>query len=112
MLRVIACGVLLWGLTGCFRMSVRTGAPRDGLPEARTGVSLVYGLSTANVSASECRHGVSRVDVYWPWWGAFVYVGTVGFVTPLRTEYVCAEATPATRAVPEQEQVPDSIAPL
>jgi hypothetical protein len=91
MKRLAASALVLASLTGCFRMSVRSPAARDGAPESRTGVSLVEGLTTSNVAAAECRHGLSRVDVYWPWWSPFVYVFTFGIVTPLRAEYVCAK---------------------
>lgn len=109
MLRVMACGMLVVGLSGCFRTSVRTGAPRDGSPVTRTGASLFFGLTMPPVTASECHHGVSRVDVFSPWWGALVTVATVGLVMPLRTEYVCAEMPQSVSAEP---QVPASIAPL
>ncbi|MBU8897399.1 hypothetical protein DRW03_29560 [Corallococcus sp. H22C18031201] len=92
MKRVVASGMVLLTLTGCFRLSVRSGAPREGLPSEQTGVSLVYGLTASDVAAGECRNGLSRVDVYWPWWAPFVYVFSFGIVAPLRTEYVCAEA--------------------
>ncbi|MFP2900450.1 hypothetical protein [Corallococcus sp. 4LFB] len=91
MKRLAASALVLASLTGCFRMSVRSPAPRDGAPETQTGASFVGGLTTSNVAAAECRHGLSRVDVYWPWWSPFVYAFTFGVVTPLRAEYVCAK---------------------
>jgi hypothetical protein len=91
MKRMLACGVMLVSLTGCFRMSVRSGAPRSGDVEEQTGVSLAYGLTMSNVAAAECPNGLSRVDVYWPAWGPIVYFFTFGIVAPLRAEYVCAE---------------------
>jgi len=103
----MGCVVLVGLLPGCFRMSVRSGAPREGLPVQRMGSTLVYGLTTSNVAAPECQHGLSRVDVYWPWWGPLVYVVSFGLVAPLRTEYVCAEAQGAAPA-----PAPDSIPPL
>ncbi|MCP3101615.1 hypothetical protein LZ198_22315 [Myxococcus sp. K15C18031901] len=107
MLRAMFCIVVVGTLPGCFRMSVRSGAPREGLPVQRMGSTLVYGLTTSNVAAPECQHGLSRVDVYWPWWSPLVYMATFGIVTPLRAEYVCAEAASAAQA-----PVPDSIPPL
>ncbi|HLL48732.1 MAG TPA: hypothetical protein VK399_18670, partial [Longimicrobiaceae bacterium] len=73
-------------LTGCFRMSVRTGAPRAGAPVEQGGASFAYGLTTANVAAGECPYGLSRVEVYWPWWGPLVYWASFGIVAPLRAE--------------------------
>jgi hypothetical protein len=106
MKRAVASAVLLLTLTGCFRMSVRSGAPREGSPEEQTGSSLVYGLTTSNVAAAECRNGLSRVDVYWPWWSPFVYVVTFGIVAPLRTEYVCSEGAggASARDIPPSSQ--------
>lgn len=109
--RLLTCSLLLVSLTGCFRMSLRSGAPRGGAPEEQTGVSLVAGLTTSNVVAPECQHGFSRVDVYWPWWSPVVYAATFGIVAPLRTEYVCAEAAAAAGPVPP-EPVPSSHSPL
>jgi hypothetical protein len=112
---------MLLSLTGCFRMSVRTGAPRSGEAEEQSGVSLMYGLTTSNVPAGECRHGLSRVDVYWPAWGPLVYFLTFGIVAPLRAEYVCAEGPGApadARGVPDADdtedgpEVPPSHPPL
>jgi hypothetical protein len=94
MKRLVVSAVLLCSLTGCFRMSVRSGAAPAGPLQEDTGASLVYGLTTANTIAPECRYGFSRVDVYRPWWGGFVYVLTLGIVAPIRTEYVCAEGGP------------------
>lgn len=93
MTRAVGCAVLLAALPGCFRMSLRTGAPRAGEPVEQVGTSLVYGLVPANVAVGECPYGLSRVDVYWPWWGPLVYWASFGIVAPLRTEYVCAEGT-------------------
>ncbi len=92
MKRIIASAVLLCSLTGCFRMSVRSAATPEGAQNEDTSVSFVYGLTTASSAAVECTNGFSRVDVYWPWWGPFVYGLTAGIVAPLKTEYVCAEA--------------------
>ncbi len=116
MKRMLACGVLALTLTGCFRMSVRSGAPRSGAVEEQTGVSLAYGLTMSNVAA-ECPHGLSRVDVYWPVWGPLVYLFTFGIVAPLRAEYVCSEGgtvLPDTGAEEETESgdVPPSHPPL
>lgn len=108
---LLTCSLLLLSLTGCFRMSLRSGAPRGGAPEEQTGVSLVAGLTTSNVVTPECRHGFSRVDVYWPWWGPVVFAATFGIVAPLRTEYVCAEAAEAPGLAPP-EHVPSSHSPL
>jgi hypothetical protein len=91
MKRVIASAVLLCSLTGCFRMSVRSGATPTGPENEDTSASFVYGLTTANSVAPECAAGFSRVDVYWPWWGPFVYGLTLGIVAPIKTEYVCAD---------------------
>ena len=91
MKRMLACGALALSLTGCFRMSVRSGAPREGAPVEQGGVSLGYGLTNSNVAAEECQYGLSRVDVYWPPWGPLVFYFTLGIVAPLRVEYVCAE---------------------
>ena len=115
MKRLLACGAMLLSLTGCFRMSVRTGAPRSGEARGRGGVSLAYGLTTSNVAARECPHGLSRVDVYWPAWGPIVYFFSFGIVAPLRAEYVCAEA-PGMPSTPldasEAGDVPPSHPPL
>lgn len=100
MKRMLASGMLLLSLTGCFRMSVRSGAPRSGDVEEQTGVSLAYGLTMSNVAAAECPRGLSRVDVYWPVWGPIVYFFTFGIVAPLRAEYVCAEGG---AALPDSE---------
>ncbi|WIG96947.1 hypothetical protein [Myxococcus sp. SDU36] len=108
MARLLTCSLLLLSLTGCFRMSLRSGAPRGGAPEQQTGVSLVAGLTTSNVVTPECQHGFSRVDVYWPWWGPVVFAATFGVVAPLRTEYVCAEAA----GVAPPDHVPPSHSPL
>ncbi len=105
--RAVACAVLLAALTGCFRMSVRTGAPRSGEPVEQGATSLMYGLTTANVAAGECPYGLSRVEVYWPWWGPLVYWASFGIVAPLRAEYVCADGTGAPAG-----DVPPSIPPL
>jgi hypothetical protein len=91
MKRLLVSAVLLCSLTGCFRMSVRSGATQSGSLQDDTRVSLVFGLTPANSVATECENGFSRVDVYWPWWGPVVYGLTLGIVAPLRTEYVCAE---------------------
>ncbi len=91
MKRMLACGAMFLSLTGCFRMSVRTGAPRSGEVEEQTGASLVYGLTSSHVAAGDCSHGLSRVEVYWPAWGPLVYFVTLGLVAPMRAEYVCAE---------------------
>ncbi|MFP2931106.1 hypothetical protein ACLESO_39120 [Pyxidicoccus sp. 3LG] len=107
MKRTLACVTLLVSLTGCFRMSVRSGAPRSGEVREETGFSLVYGLTDSNVAAGDCKHGLSRVDVSWPFWGPVLYVFTFGLVAPLRAEYVCAEAPEAP-----PEGVPPSIPPL
>ncbi len=113
MKRMLACGALALSLTGCFRMSVRTGAPRAGEAEEQGGVSLAYGLTNSNVSAEECPHGLSRVDVYWPPWGPVVFFFTLGVVAPLRAEYVCAEGPgPGPVNAPGLEDVPPSIPPL
>ncbi|MCP3144447.1 hypothetical protein [Pyxidicoccus xibeiensis] len=110
MKRTMACVALLVSLTGCFRMSVRSGASRSGEARARTGVSLV-GLTTVNVAAGECEHGLSRVDVSWPAWGLLVYFATFGIVAPVRAEYVCAEGGSAPG--PElPEDVPPSVPSL
>jgi hypothetical protein len=93
MKRLVVSAVLLCSLTGCFRMSVRSGATPAGPIQEDTSVSLVYGLTTANAIAPDCRDGFSRVDVYWPWWGPFVYGLTLGIVSPIRAEYVCAEGS-------------------
>ncbi|WP_241759428.1 hypothetical protein [Pyxidicoccus parkwayensis] len=111
MKQLLACGVMLVSLTGCFRMSVRSGAPRSGDDvEEQTGVSLAYGLTTSNVAAAECPNGLSRVDVYWPVWGPIVYFFTLGIVAPLRAEYVCAEGGTAgpspARPVSGEEEAP------
>jgi hypothetical protein len=90
MKRLVVSAVLLCSLSGCFRMSVRSGATQSGPLRDDTSVSLVYGLTTAHPVATECEHGLSRVDVYWPWWGPVVYGLTLGIVAPIRTEYVCA----------------------
>lgn len=113
MKRMLACGVMLVSLTGCFRMSVRSGAPRSGDVDGETGVSLAYGLTTSNVAA-DCPNGLSRVDVYWPAWGPIVYFFTLGIVAPLRAEYVCAEGEasgpepvpPRRMRVPREEEAP------
>jgi hypothetical protein len=91
MKRLVLSVVLLCSLTGCYRMSVRSGATPTGPLQADTSASLVFGLTTANSNASECANGFSRVDVYWPWWGPLVYGITLGIVTPIRAEYICAE---------------------
>ncbi|QRN93267.1 hypothetical protein JRI60_29185 [Archangium violaceum] len=91
MKRLVVSAVLMCTLTGCFRMSVRSGATPSGPENRDTGASMVWGLTTAQSSAPECSSGFSRVDVYWPWWGPFVYGITLGIVAPIRTEYVCAE---------------------
>lgn len=109
MKRLAASALVLASLTGCFRMSVRSPAPRDGAPEGQLGASFVAGLTTSNVAAAECRHGLSRVDVYWPWWSPFVYVFTFGVVAPLRAEYVCAKGPDASGGDPE---VPPSMPAL
>jgi hypothetical protein len=51
---------------------------------------------------------LSRVEVYWPWWGPLVYWASLGIVAPLRAEYVCADGTGA----PPAGEVPPSIPPL
>lgn len=114
MKRMMACGAMLLSLTGCFRMSVRSGAPRSGDVEEQTGVSLAYGLTMSNVAAAECPNGLSRVDVYWPAWGPIVYFVTFGIVAPLRAEYVCAEgsATPPGSGEAPSGDVPPSHPPL
>ncbi len=106
MARLMTCALLLMTLPGCFRMSLRSGAPRDGEPREQTGYSLVAGLTTSNVMAPECRHGFSRVDVSWPWWGPAVFAVTLGIVAPLRTEYVCADIPGAPPPAPVES--PDS----
>jgi hypothetical protein len=113
MKRMMACGALLLSLTGCFRMSIRSGAPRSGGVKEQTGVSLAYGLTTSNVEA-ECPNGLSRVDVYWPFWGPLIYSVTFGIVAPLRAEYVCAEggAAPPGSAQSPSRDVPPSLPPL
>ncbi|WP_426751834.1 hypothetical protein [Myxococcus sp. Y35] len=105
MARLMTCLLLLLSLSGCFRMSLRSGAPRGGAPAEQSGVSLVAGLTTSNVVTPECQHGLSRVDVYWPWWGPVAFVATLGIVAPLRTEYVCAEGV---QAAPLPDEVPES----
>ncbi|WP_257446776.1 hypothetical protein [Archangium lipolyticum] len=91
MKRLVVSAVLMCSLTGCYRMSVRSGATPSGPNNQDSGVSLVWGLTSTEASAPECSSGFSRVDVYWPWWGVFVRVVTLGIVAPIRTEYVCAE---------------------
>jgi hypothetical protein len=109
-MRRLAVAVFALGsLTGCFRMSVRSPAPRDGAPQARLGASFVGGLTASDVAAGDCRHGLSRVDVSWPWWGPLVYVATFGVVAPLRAEYVCAQAPDATG---DAAEVPPSVPAL
>jgi hypothetical protein len=113
MKRMMACGALALTLTGCFRMSVRSGAPRSEDGGEETGVSLAYGLTTSNVAA-ECPQGLSRVDVYWPAWGPLVFFVTFGLVAPMRAEYVCADGGAARPGAPETESgdVPPSHPPL
>ncbi|RKH17772.1 hypothetical protein D7X74_11485 [Corallococcus sp. CA047B] len=106
MKRLALSALVLTSLTGCFRMSVRSPAPREGAPEGRMGASFVAGLTTSDVAAGECRHGLSRVDVYWPWWSPIVYVFTFGIVAPLRAEYVCAQGPDA---VGDGAEVPPSV---
>ena len=109
MKRLVVSALVLASLTGCFRMSVRSPAPRDGAPEGQRGASFVGGLTTSNVAAGECQHGLSRVDVYWPWWSPLVYVVTFGIVAPLRAEYVCAQG-PDTLG--READVPPSVPAL
>jgi hypothetical protein len=117
MKRTLACGVILLSLTGCYRMSVRSGAPRSGDVEEQTGVSLAYGLTMSNVAAAECPYGLSRVDVYWPVWSPIVYLFTFGIVAPLRAEYVCAEGAAAVQdaeeapARPRETPLPADVPP-
>ncbi|RKH61120.1 hypothetical protein [Corallococcus llansteffanensis] len=109
MKRLVVSALVLASLTGCFRMSVRSPAPRDGAPEGQMGASFVGGLTTSNVAAGECRHGLSRVDVYWPWWSPIVYVFTFGVVAPLRAEYVCAQGPDSAAS---DAEVPPSVPAL
>ena len=62
MKRVIASAVLLCSLTGCFRMSVRSGAIPSGPENHDTSASMVWGLTTARSDAPECASGFLPPD--------------------------------------------------
>ena len=80
--------------TGCFGASVTTGLRPNGVVESDTGVSWLWGITTTNTKATECKDGLAKVETYWPWWGALLVVPlTGGFITPVTKEYHCADAS-------------------
>jgi hypothetical protein len=91
--RIALIAVLALSLSGCFSTTIRTRATRDLRRQGEdTGASFAWGLSPVTASAIECENGIAEARVYWPFWGGLVSIITAGIVTPIKTEYVCAEA--------------------
>jgi len=56
MKRVVASAPLLCSLTGCFRMSVRSGATPSGPENEDTSASFVYGLTLGIVTPLKAEY--------------------------------------------------------
>ena len=93
---------LLWSLTllaavlacGCFSVKVKTGAPQKGGDHEELEWHFLWGLTDGHVNASECKDGISRVEVKHPWWSvACVFPLTLGLVAVTHTRYYCADSS-------------------
>jgi hypothetical protein len=96
------CAVLcVVSMNGCYHAVVR-GGPRVTMEaETRTAYNTFWGLGSADFDLADCPSGVSKVEVWYPWWGVFPELLTLGFVSPKKISYICAQnGTPANYPPP------------
>ena len=91
--RILAVGLAALLTTGCYRVTVVTGAP----PAAQTidqqwQNSFVYGLVPPPVvqTAPQCQQGVARVQTERSFLNGLVGGLTFGIYTPMHTTVACA----------------------
>ena len=84
--------------TGCFRAVVTAPVERSPVEESSTGVA-VFGVTPTTHKASECKHGLAKVDSSMPFWGSLVWLVTGGIIAPISAEYTCA-APPKAEVAP------------
>jgi hypothetical protein len=94
-MRVLVASVLL-SLAGCYNTVIRSGPPGQMAPVEATTFNFAWGITTAGVYTPECTSGVSKVEVYTPWWNYLLAPVTIGIVSGHITEYTC---TPSAQAV-------------
>jgi Bor protein len=101
---ILACAALLVSASGCYRITVNTGAP----PAAADSIvrpwnnSFVYGLvPPAPVStADKCTNGVAQVTTQRSFLNGLVGAITWGIYTPLEIRATCASGPVRTSAAP------------
>lgn len=86
---VLAC-VLLVSSLGCFTAGVSSPVARLGDERGASGVTWFWGLTSTVKYAEECRTGLAEVKTWVPWYAYIVSPLTLGIVTPMRQEYICA----------------------
>lgn len=101
MRRIAVVGLTLSLLctAGCYRATIRTPTTEVGERLEETSPTFIFGAVGTETDARTCANGLSRAEVYWPWWGGLVNVITFGLVTPVRMAYTCAAAPGAQAPV-------------
>ncbi len=87
---VFALGFVLSTFTGCY-MSRVVAPGRAGTKHSDTGFSFFWGITKTTHGAVECPYGLQEVTHYWPWYSYILQGITLGIVSPIKREYVCAE---------------------
>ncbi len=90
-MKTIVALILLTILTGCHRTIIRSGARGEGRENDERSYNLIYGITDGKVNASECKYGLSQVEVSSGFVGFLIYSFTFGLVDAKDVSYVCAE---------------------
>lgn len=97
---------LLFGLSGCYRQSIRAVdeqgerlTDRGGERDSEATYGFWYGAIAGKIEV-ECPNGIARLDTGLVWYSYLVMYVSAGIVVPMRATYTCNEAPQPAEELP------------